>query len=885
MSEESNRLVLIDGNSIAYRAFFALPPLANAQGQQTNAVYGFVQMLWRILQNEKPTHIAVAFDAGKQNFRHDLFSDYKGTRQKTPSELSEQFPLLRDLLQAFSIKAIELPGFEADDIIGTLALRAEKDEIQTLVVSGDKDLLQLVSPFVHAALTKKGVTEVDYYDPDAVYARFGLAPIQIIDLKGLMGDSSDNIPGVPGVGEKTAVKLLQAYSSVEEVLAHIDEISGNKLKERLTENKELAKMSKELATIHREVPVSESISDLRYEGYDTDKVTELFRHLGFKSMIDKISRGTTNILNPSGTEPKAKDDLSKIDYVRIVDKNGLARMEPKLTTAIGIIPDLTDNDYQVADFRGFAIASKQGAYYISFEDELELTDLKFLWSSEYEKVVFDLKSLIVSLDAHGITLHAQDDWFDTMLAAYLLNPSEGELTLRDVAQRELNRVLPTHKEIDDADREAWLCRYAMALPELKKPLVSAMSAQELDDLYTEVELPLSYVLARMESLGFHMNAERLKEFGKELGEKLEELTKSIYELAGVEFNINSPKQLGEILFDKLGLPAQKKTKTGYSTSADVLEKLAPYHEIVERILEYRQLGKLQSTYIDGLLKVIRKETGRVHTRFHQALTATGRLSSSEPNLQNIPVRLEEGRRLRQVFEPTYNDWLIMSADYSQVELRILAHLSGDEALIDAFRQGIDIHTRTAADVFEVPIEDVTPLMRRQAKAVNFGIVYGISDFGLARNLNISRKEAASFIAGYFEKFPGVERYMSEIVSMAKKDGYVTTLLNRRRYLPDIHSKNFNLRSFAERTAMNTPIQGTAADIIKLAMVAIDKALMEEELQARMLLQVHDELIFEFPKAELDTLMGLVKENMENAMTLNVPLSVDIHVGPTWYEAK
>jgi DNA polymerase I len=885
MSEQNNRLILIDGNSIAYRAFFALPPLTNAQGQQTNAVYGFVQMLWRILQNEKPTHIAVAFDAGKHNFRHDLFTDYKGTRQKTPSELSEQFPLLRELLQVFSIPSIEIPGFEADDIIGTLAALAEKDNLNTLVVSGDKDLLQLVSPIVHAALTRKGVTEVDYYDPEAVRARFGLDPLQIIDLKGLMGDSSDNIPGVPGVGEKTAVKLLQAYSSVEEVLAHIEDISGNKLKERLTEHRDLAKLSKELATIHREVPVTASISDLRYEGYDVEKVIPFFRHLGFKSLIDKISREMTNESAEVETDPVPKEDMSKINYSRISDRDGLAKMLSKLTTTVGVVPDLTDNDYQVADFRGFAVASKQGAFYISFENELELTDLKDLWSAEYEKVVFDLKSLVVSMDAHGITLREEDEWFDAMLAAYLLNPSEGELSLRDVAERELNTHLPTEKETEEQDREALLCRYAMALPELKKPLVSGMSAQEVDDLYSKVELPLTFVLARMEILGFYMNADRLRSFGKELTEKLAELTKQIFHLAGVEFNINSPKQLGEILFEKLGLPAHKKTKTGYSTSADVLEKLAPYHEVVERILEYRQLGKLQSTYIDGLLKVIRKETGRVHTRFHQALTATGRLSSSEPNMQNIPIRLEEGRRLRQVFEPTYKDWLIMSADYSQVELRILAHLSGDEALIDAFRQGIDIHTRTAADVFEVPIDEVTPLMRRQAKAVNFGIVYGISDFGLARNLNIPRKEAAKFIEGYFGKFPGVERYMKEIVSMAKKDGYVTTLLNRRRYLPDIHSKNFNLRSFAERTAMNTPIQGTAADIIKLAMVTIDKALMVDELQARMLLQVHDELIFEFPKSELETLTNLVKENMENAMTLNVPLQVDIHVGQTWYEAK
>ncbi len=487
------------------------------------------------------------------------------------------------------------------------------------------------------------------------------------------------------------------------------------------------------------------------------------------------------------------------------------------------------------------------------------------------------------LDSHGHTLSADGTWFDVMIAAYLLNPSDGELHLPDLIERELN--VPATHFAHPANPET-LGRLALALPLLMRHLEPAMSSQDLDDLYQKVELPLSITLAKMEALGFRVNREWLTAYGEELQSSLTRLQAEIYELAGMEFNINSPKQLGEVLFEKLGLPAQKKTKTGYSTSADVLEKLAPFHDVVAKILEYRQLGKLQSTYVDGLLKVIRPETGRVHTRFHQTLTATGRLSSSEPNLQNIPIRMEEGRKLRQAFEPSYEDWMIVSADYSQIELRILAHLSGDEALIEAFRRGADIHTSTAATVFGVAPEEVTSLMRRQAKAVNFGIVYGISDYGLSQNLGITRKQAAEFIAEYFRKFPGVEQYMKEIVETAKKQGYVSTLLNRRRYLPDIHSRNFNLRSFAERTAMNTPIQGTAADIIKLAMVRIDEALSSQnDLTARMLLQVHDELIFECPREEVDPLRVLVEEKMENALTLNVPLKVDINVGATWYEAK
>ncbi|WP_206922368.1 DNA polymerase I [Alicyclobacillus suci] len=883
MSTQPQKLLLIDGNSILYRAFFALPPLSNKSGQQTNAVYGFTLMLLKLLEEEKPTHLAVAFDKSAKTFRHGLYAGYKGTRQKTPDELIEQFPMVRELLSAFSIPVVEIDGYEADDIIGTLSLQADNQEMDTKIVSGDKDLLQLVSERVHAILTRRGITDVDYYDVQAVADRYHLKPTQIVDLKGLMGDSSDNIPGVPGIGEKTAIKLLTAYPTVEQVLDHIDDVSGAKLKQKLVEHRETALLSKQLATIHRDIPVDVTVDDLAYHGYDAAAVREVFRALEFNSLIDKISEEMSASTSADSAAVEA-DDWRRTPYQLIRTEQQLETIWGELEDVTGCVFDLSSGDYHTADVNGIALATRRAAFYISLDGELELSHMRTWLKSAHDKVVFDIKSLAFLLDARGINIHPSGCWNDVKLEAYLLNPTDGEVGLEDILARELQMEVPLLSKVKE-DRAPLLCRIAQCLPDLHHRLQTALAEQALDDLYRKIEMPLSFVLAKMEITGFHVDAEKLRAFGDDLNERIGHLTSEIYDLAGLEFNLNSPKQLGEVLFEKLGLPAVKKTKTGYSTSADVLEKLAPYHDVVQKILDYRQLAKLQSTYVDGLLKVIRKETGRIHTRFHQALTATGRLSSSEPNLQNIPIRLEEGRRLRQVFDATYPDWVIVSADYSQVELRILAHLSGDEALIDAFRNDMDIHTRTASDVFEVPMEEVTSLMRRQAKAVNFGIVYGISDFGLANNLNIPQKEAKTFIENYFAKFPGVHGYMEDIVNQAKKQGYVSTLMNRRRYLPDIRARNFHLRSFAERTAMNTPIQGTAADIIKLAMVQIDEALSEADLDARMLLQVHDELIFECPKDELEELTQLVRDKMENAITLNVPLKVDIAHGRTWYEAK
>ncbi|UOF92665.1 DNA polymerase I [Fodinisporobacter ferrooxydans] len=908
MNENDTRqkLIIIDGNSIAYRAFFALPLLSNGKGQFTNAVYGFTMMLMKLLEDEKPTHIVVAFDAGKANFRHELYKEYKGTREKTPGELSGQFPLVRDIVTAFGIRHLELSGYEADDIIGTITRFAEEQHIPSLVVSGDKDLLQLVSEHVHTLLTRKGITEVERYTIAKVQERYGLTPEQIIDLKGLMGDTSDNIPGIPGVGEKTALKLLHEFGSVEQVLERADQVSGKKLQEKLREFADQARLSKELATIHRSIPLTVDFADFEYQAFDVKKVRDVFRTLEFKSLLDKLPVPQAASANEAGSEngcgfdgdadPSANSAGQTAGLhvdIRIArDDQEIRQFLQTIQADAAIIADVQIPEY-AGNFAGIAVAREHSVLYIPIADfQIPEPLIRLLQDEQKIKISYDVKTLMVRMLQHGQGIDTH--WFDVLLSSYLLNPSEGQPDIYEILNRDLGWQLSApdwfgkkakQEGPADEDRAQWLGQIACGLYLNRSKLAEALEAQSLQELYQELELPLTFVLGQMEALGVAVDRARLQEIGEHLQERIAQLTKDIYQMAGTEFNINSPKQMGEILFDKLGLPTMKKTKTGYSTSADVLEKLAPYHEIVQKILDFRQLGKLLSTYVEGLLKVVETETGKVHTRFNQALTATGRLSSQDPNLQNIPIRMEEGRKLRQAFIPSESGWLILSADYSQVELRIMAHLSQDASMIEAFQQDMDIHTRTASDVFEVPIEAVTSLMRRTAKAVNFGIIYGISDYGLSQNLNITRAQAGEFIENYFAKFKGVKRFMDEIVAKAREDGYVTTMLNRRRYLPDIHSKNFNLRSFAERTAMNTPIQGTAADIIKKAMVNIDKVLKEQSFHARMLLQVHDELIFECPPEELESLQEVVREQMEHALTLRVPLKVDIHYGPTWYEAK
>ncbi|OMF16916.1 DNA polymerase I [Paenibacillus amylolyticus] len=883
-----DKFILIDGNSIIYRAFFAMPPLTNSKGLHTNAVYGFTTMLLRLLEEHKPTHVMVAFDAGKITFRHEGYQEYKGGREKTPPELSEQFPLLKELLKGLGIAQFELAGFEADDIIGTLTKRADEAGRQVLVVSGDKDMLQLASEHVHIGLTRKGVTDIELYDPAQIKERYGLTPLQIIDLKGLMGDASDNIPGIPGVGEKTALKLLHQFGSVEDVLNGTGELKG-KMKEKIEAHAEDARMSKQLATIHREVPLEQTWEDMQFAGLKEEHAGPALAKLEFKSLLERLSFSgsigseqeavpAAEVQSSIATEDTISELFSSLDSIDVlhVETHG-------------------DNPHQ-AKLIGLAVGSAGAYTFISpdlLQSEAAAPVRAWLGNSEQPKRGYDLHRVDLALHAHGIEFAGAS--FDVQLAAYLLDPTEANQTISGLTTK---YGLPSLVEDDTVMGKGakykvpeveilgdFLCRKAAAVAAIIPLQEQVLETDEMNSLFHELEMPLSRILADMEKQGIKANTADLQALGSEFEEQISRLMAEIYKLSGTEFNLNSPKQLGEILFDRLGLPVVKKTKTGYSTDAEVLEKLAPYNDVVKHILQYRQLAKLQSTYVEGLLKEISDRDGKVHTYYRQTIAATGRLSSQFPNLQNIPIRMEEGRKIRKVFVPSEPGWSILAADYSQIELRVLAHISDDERLKEAFVNDMDIHTKTASDVFGVKPEDVDGDMRRSAKAVNFGIVYGISDYGLSQNLHITRKEAAQFIDQYFEVFQGVRRYMDDIVKEARQDGYVKTLLERRRYLPEINASNFNLRSFAERTAMNTPIQGTAADIIKLAMVQMDEALRERNLKSRMLLQVHDELVFEVPADELELMKDLVPSVMEKALELSVPLKAEVSFGDNWYEAK
>ncbi|MCM3629063.1 DNA polymerase I [Paenibacillus glycanilyticus] len=891
-----DKWILIDGNSIANRAFYAMPPLTNSAGLHTNAVFGFTTMLLKLLEDEKPTHVLVAFDAGKIVFRHEGYTEYKGGRAKTPPELSEQFPVMKDLLKAFGISQFELSGYEADDIIGTLTRLADEQNVETLVVTGDKDMLQLASDNVTIAITRKGISEVEHFSPAAIDEKYGLKPMQIIDLKGLMGDASDNIPGIPGVGEKTALKMLHEFGSVEEVLANTGSLKG-KMKEKVETHKDDAVMSKKLATIFREVPLEHSTEDIKYEGYQPAVLADAFRKLEFKSLIERLDLNGAGSEGGGAAPPAAELNLVVIESDN--DGEALQTMLSALQTdgeEHGLyIEAIGENPHQ-AVVLGLAAAIGDTAYVVPvaalqqpFAKELR----EWLADADKPKNGFDTHKTELALGWSGIQWRGVA--FDVQLAAYLLDPTDTNLTLNALCDRYGQASVPHDEAVYGKgakfkvpDNDA-LYRHLAVKADAVRKLTALMRAdlekRGMNQLYYELEQPLSVVLAGMERQGIKVEKAELERLGSELESKLSVAVSEIYRLAGMEFNIGSPKQLGEVLFEKLGLKAQKKTKTGYSTDAEVLEKLSSEHEIVPLILHYRTLSKLQSTYIEGLLKEVRPETGKIHTYYRQTIAATGRLSSQFPNLQNIPIRLEEGRQIRKAFVPSEPGWYILAADYSQIELRVLAHISGDERLKEAFIHDMDIHTKTAMDVFGVTADQVDSNMRRSAKAVNFGIVYGISDFGLSQNLNITRKEAAHFIEQYFEVFQGVRKYMDDIVMQARRDGYVTTLLERRRYLPEIKASNFNLRSFAERTAMNTPIQGTAADIIKLAMVRMDETLRERGLKSRMLLQVHDELVFEVPEEELELMKELVPSTMAGALKLDVPLKADVNYGVNWYEAK
>ena len=868
------KIVLLDGNSLAYRAFFALPLLTNDQGIHTNAVYGFTMMLQNILEEEKPTHMLVAWDAGKTTFRHKTYGEYKGGRQKTPSELSEQFPYLRKMLEAYNIPQYELDQYEADDIIGTLSREGDEQNVEVVVISGDKDLTQLASDNTTVLITRKGITDTEKYTPEHVMEKYGIKPLQIIDMKGLMGDSSDNIPGVPGVGEKTALKLLKEYGSIEKIYESLEKITAKKLNENLTVNEELAYMSRDLATIVLDVPISIAIEDLTYNGPDLDSLAKIYQELKFNTLLEKIAPGASE-------EPQEEIEIKIVSELN----------EEDLSNSMAMHVEMMDDNYLRADVLGVSLADDEHTLFIPFEVAKQSELLK-AWLKDHnkKKSSSDSKAALASLARYGFEINGIE--FDLLLGSYIVSPSTSSTDVASIA-RQFGYSAVQHDETiygkgakkavaaDEVIAEH-TSRKALAVWKLRRVIEEQLKENEQFDLYHDLELPLAAILGKMESIGVKTDKTALAEIGKELSVRISELQTLIYEMAGEKFNINSPKQLGVILFEKIGLTPIKKTKTGYSTAADVLEKLESEHEVISHILLYRQLAKLNSTYIEGLLKEIH-EDGKIHTRFQQALTTTGRLSSINPNLQNIPVRLEEGRKIRAAFVPSEEGWSLFAADYSQIELRVLAHMSQDEKLIEAFREGADIHRRTAADVFGVEVDAVTPEMRDAAKAVNFGIIYGISDYGLSQNLNITRKEAAEFIDTYLASFPGVKKYMDNIVADAKEDGFVTTLMNRRRYLPEIKSSNFNLRSFAERTAMNTPIQGSAADIIKQAMIDMNARLEKEGLQSRMLLQVHDELIFETPEHEIEILQKIVPEVMESAIALDVPLKVDSSHGKSWYD--
>ncbi|HLR62991.1 MAG TPA: DNA polymerase I [Lentibacillus sp.] len=878
----SNKLVLIDGNSVIYRAFFALPLLNNDKGVYTNAIYGFTNMLLKIIEDEKPTHMLVAFDAGKTTFRHETYKEYKGGRQKTPPELSEQIPLLKEVLDAFHVSHYQLDLYEADDIIGTLSKQAQGENWDVTVISGDKDLLQLVSDKVTVNLTKKGISDIEAYTPDFMQEKMSISPKQIIDLKALMGDSSDNIPGVPGVGEKTAAKLLKQFATVDNVYENLDDVSGKKLKEKLENHKDDAFMSKQLVTIDRESPIDVSLKKITYAGYPQAEVSAIFKDLGFQSLLNRI--------NGEGEgEDEERNELSDIDYTIVDDIT-----EEMLGDETALVLEMLEENYHYGKIEGIGVVNQSNAYFIPTETALESEVFKS-WAedSSMSKVVFDAKKTLVIFLNKGI--HIKGITFDMLLTSYLLNPAENNHDIPAIAHRMgVTDVLFDEEvygkgakmKVPEQDKlSEHVVRKTNVLFQIKDSMKEQLKTNEQYELLKELEMPLALILGEMEYTGVLVDVERIREMGDDLKKRLNDLEQEIYQLAGEEFNLNSPKQLGPILFEKLGLPVIKKTKTGYSTAADVLEQLQNEHDIIPKLLLYRQLGKLQSTYIAGLLKVVDQDTHKIHTRFNQALTQTGRLSSVDPNLQNIPIRLEEGRKIRQAFVPSQKDWVMFAADYSQIELRVLAHIAGDEKLVEAFTNNLDIHTQTAMDVFHVEREEVTANMRRQAKAVNFGIVYGISDYGLSQSLGITRKEAKQFIERYFESYPDVKAYMDDIVQEAKHQGYVTTIMKRRRYLPEITSRNFNRRSFAERTAMNTPIQGSAADIIKKAMIDLHEKLKNEKLETQMLLQVHDELILEAPKEEIEQLKEIVPAIMENTVDLNVPLKVDYEYGDSWFDAK
>ena len=868
--------VIIDGSSLIHRAFYALPPLTTASGQHTNAVYGFANMLLKLLADMRPDAIVVALDKGKKTFRNQVYAEYKAHRKAMPSELAEQLNLFEELLTAFGIAKLGLEGYEADDVIGTLADKASVSGFNVTIVTGDKDALQLITPSVKVLLTKKGISDLDLMDETAFNERYGLRPNQFVDVKSLMGDQSDNIPGVAGIGEKTALKLIQQFESLDNLLANVNEVSGKKTQELLRSQEDNAKLSQQLASIVCNVPI-EYQPDTYGWSPDVDRLRELFLRLEFRTMLARLMPLLPNngpvVEVQSEALPPVEVLADAADAKRLLEQIESSSMT-YLPLFAGHTPSL--------ELTGLALAVAERTVILTpstpgWADMLHLLTVPSLGKATHDAKLATNLCLSTGLTLSGLT-------FDSQIAGYLLDPAATRYSLPDLAATYLSRH--TQWEESKLRQDPRYAAWAVGIVrDLRPVLEERIEASGLKDLYHSIELPLTRVLSAMEMNGVAIDADSLMAMSGELAVRIEQLLCEIYAIAGEEFNVNSTKQLGAILYEKLGLPILKKTKTGYSTDAEVLEKLSGQHIIIDNLLEYRMLTKLKSTYLDGMRALISAATGRIHTSFNQTVTTTGRLSSSEPNLQNIPVRTDSGRRIREMFVPGEGWDYILSADYSQIELRVLAHMSGDENLIDAFRHGQDIHTRTAAEVFGVPMAEVTGMLRSRAKAVNFGIVYGISDFGLSRDIGVSRKEAAQYIDNYFARYPGVKQFMDSSVVEAKKQGFVTTLFGRRRFLPDINASNFSLRSFAERTAMNTPIQGTAADIIKTAMVDVYDRLISGGFKSRILLQVHDELLLEVVAGETDVVSRIVREAMEGAAELSVPLVTDVKLGRNWAAAK
>ena len=875
-----NKLLLIDGNSIMNRAFYGIPDMTTNDGRHTNAIYGFLNIILKVIEEEQATHICVAFDLKKKTFRHEMYEAYKGTRKGMPEELHEQMPRIKEILQAMHIRIVEQEGFEADDLIGTLSKKGEREGFAVTILSGDRDLLQLATDTVLVRIpkTKHGKTEVEDYYAKNVVETYGVTPLIFIDMKGLMGDTSDNIPGVPGIGEKTAAKLLAEYGDLDGVYAAVDSMKASKMKQNLIENKDLAYLSKTLATIKLDCPIPFEFSEATYHDPFNAEAYTLFEDLELKSFYKRFS-------------VEKKEELT-FETVLIDEIDGYNALLAKLQKAKEVSFAWITQDGEAL---GVAVCMDLEHVYLirfmMFITEAMVADNLLALSRDYQVQLacMHVKKLLSFLD-----FHEEDAVFDAGLAAYLLQPNQSEYEYDTLAKVYLDVTLPSEKEMlgkeklgyfsfEDEKVQKWMAYQAIVPYKIKSVLREKLKKTGMESLYDEMELPCLYALYEMEKNGIRVDGEALHQYGKKLRTRIEELTAEIHAMAGEEFNINSPKKLGEILFEKLGLKNGKKTKTGYSTSAEVLEKLTNAHPIIPKILEYRQLTKLNSTYAEGLAGYIRAD-GRIHGKFHQTVTVTGRISSADPNLQNIPTRMPLGREIRKVFIPEEGS-VFVDADYSQIELRVLAHMSGDAALIAAYQADEDIHAITASQVFDVPLDQVDSTLRRKAKAVNFGIVYGISSFGLGQDLDISRKEAEGYIEKYFATYGKVKKFLDRTVEDAKKNGYTVTMFGRRRPIPELASSNFMTRSFGERAAMNAPVQGTAADIIKIAMVRVNRRLKEEHLQSKLVLQIHDELIIETKKEELEIVQKLLVEEMMHAAELAVPLLVDANVGDSWYDAK